>query len=95
MEYEAIYVNFHAPDEKTARSLAEGIFAEGICSTIKLTKNVRLYYPDGDKVDNAETYLITVKSVKRHLDDIEKYILANHPWGTPCIEVIPLVADHC
>lgn len=66
-----------------------------LCGTAKISKTF-LMYPDPKKGATGEdVVLMSLKTTKIKLADIHEYILKNHSWGTPCIEVIPIVTDMC
>ena len=91
----AIYINIHCPTEAEAKKLSAGLLKKKLCGTIKITRNVHLMYVMEEKLEGDDTYLMTIKTTKEHLKDIEAYILENHSWGTPCVEVFPIITDHC
>ena len=91
----AIYINIHCPTVDEAKKLAKGLLEKKLCGTVKITPNVHLLYAVDGKIDDEETALMTTKTTQQHLKDIEAFILGNHSWGTPCIEVFPIITDHC
>ncbi len=95
MTCDAIYMNFHCPTLEEAENFARAFFDRELVSTVKIVKDVELFWNDGKETHGTDTVLVVAKTVTRHQDAIEKYILANHSFGTPCIEVVPLSADHC
>jgi len=91
----AIYINIHFPTQKEAKKLAAALLKKKLCGTIKITPNVHLMYTMDEKLEGGDTVLMTIKTTQQHLKDIEAFILKNHSWGTPCIEVFPIITDHC
>jgi len=91
----AIYINVHFPDMDEAKKLGKKLMEKNLCGTIKMTPKVYLMYNDGEKIEGDDTVLMTIKTTKQNQKDIEGFIYENHSWGTPCIEVLPLIMDHC
>ncbi len=91
----AIYVNIHCPTEDEAKKLSKQLLEKKLCGTVKITTQVNLMYVMDEKLEGEDTSLMTIKTTKRHLQDIQTFILENHSWGTPCIEVMPLIKDVC
>lgn len=61
----------------------------------KSHENVYLMYTNPDGVQGDDVVLITLKTIRKNLADIHEFILKNHSWGTPCIEVVPIISDMC
>ena len=91
----AIYINIHCPTMEEAKKLSKGLLEKKLAGTIKITPKVHLMYVMDEKLDGDDTFLMTIKTTQMHLKDIEAFILENHSWGTPCVEVFPIITDHC
>jgi uncharacterized protein involved in tolerance to divalent cations len=91
----AIYINIHCPTEDEAKELSRQLLEKKLCGTVKITNKVHLMYVMDENLEGEDTALMTIKTTKRHLQDIQSFVLENHSWGTPCIEVVPLIKDVC
>lgn len=91
----AIYINVHCPTEEEAKDLSKRLLEEKLCGTVKITRDVNLMYVMDDKLEEEDTVLMTIKTTKKHLKDIQGFIMENHSWGTPCVEVFPIITDVC
>ncbi len=91
----AIYINIHFPTIEEAQKIGTELLEKKLAGTIKITPNVHLLYKMEDKVDDDITVLMTIKTTQQHLKEIEAYMYEHHSWGTPCIEVFPIINDHC
>ncbi|OGD71050.1 hypothetical protein A3A84_02735 [Candidatus Collierbacteria bacterium RIFCSPLOWO2_01_FULL_50_23] len=90
-----IFVNIPCPSRDEAIKLCGELLKKELCGTAKIHDHVHLMYTDPDGVRGEDVVLITLKTVKKNLTDIHEFILKNHSWGTPCIEVVPIIADMC
>jgi len=95
MDAVAIYINIHFPTEAEAKKLGSEMLKKKLCGTVKITPKVHLLYSIEGKLEGEDTFLMTIKTTKQHLKDIEEFIMDNHSWGTPCVEVFPIITDHC
>lgn len=91
----AIYVNIHCENFDEAKKLSTYLLQNKLAGTIKITSDVYLMSMMDDKVQGDDSVLMTIKTTQMHLKDIEEYIYKNHSWGHPCIEVFPIITDHC
>jgi len=95
MDAVAIYINIHCPTAEEAKKLSTGLLDKQWAGTIKITRDVHLMYVMDGKIEVDDTVLMTIKTTKQHLKNIEEFIMKNHSWGTPCVEVFPIITDHC
>lgn len=91
----AIYINIHCPTVEEAKLLSKAILEKKLAGTIKITPKVHLMYYYEGKFGGDDTALMTIKTTEQHRKDIEAFIYENHSWGTPCVEVFPIINDHC
>lgn len=91
---EAIFVNIPCPTKAEAQQLCKQLLEQDLCATAKIHENVHLMYKDDD-VQSDEIVLITLKTTDAQIEQIHQFIFANHSWGDPCIEVVPILRDLC
>lgn len=94
-DYASIFVSISCPTLEEARKHCEYLVENDLCGTAKISKDTILYFKGEDGVENDGVFLMTLKSTPENLMKIQKYILENHSWGTPCVEVVPVVGDYC
>lgn len=90
-----VYVNIPCPSKDEAVSLSRELIKMDLCGTIKILENVHLMYTDGKEVQGDDVVLMTLKTTKVNLMKIQEFIIKNHSWGDPCIEVVPIILDMC
>jgi len=94
-DYPSVFVQVSCPTLEEARKHCQYMVENQIAGTAKIHEKTHLYYFDGTKVENDEVFLISLKTNKDNLTKIQKYMFENHSWKTPCIEVVPIIADMC
>lgn len=94
-EADPIFVNIPCPKKDEAIKLCSELLKRDLCGTAKIYENVHLMYTDSDGVQGDDVVVMTLKTVRKNLADIHEFILKNHSWGTPCIEVVPIISDMC
>ena len=94
-DYDPIFVNIPVPTREEGKKLCKELLEKDLCGTAKLHDGVHLMYKEDNKVEGEDINLITLKTTRMKLTDIHEFILKNHSWGTPCIEVVPILADMC
>lgn len=93
-ELDPIYINIPCPTLVEAKSLCTQLLEKELCGTAKIYPQVHLMYFK-DKVEGEDVSIINLKTTNQNLPKIHEFILKNHSWGTPCIEVLPLQNDLC
>jgi uncharacterized protein involved in tolerance to divalent cations len=92
---ETIFVNIPCPTKKEAKKLCSGLLKKNLCGTAKIFENTHMMWMEKDKIQGEDVVIMVLKTTSKNLMDIHAFILENHSWGTPCIEVVPLVNDMC
>ena len=94
LDTQPIFINIPCPTRDEAIKLCSSLLDQELCGTAKIHDHVHLMYKD-DGVQGDDIVLMTLKSTRSHLEKIHEFILNNHSWGTPCIEVVPILSDMC
>ncbi len=82
-----------APDEKTARKIAETLIAEKLAACVNILAPMQSVYEwDGTLEQSAEIPFI-VKTTDQVAPAACDRILAAHPYDCPCIAALP-IDDH-
>lgn len=90
-----VFVNIPCPTKAEAVKLCDQLLKKELCGTAKIHENIHLMYTNLGGVQGDDVVLITLKTIRKNLADIHEFILKNHSWGTPCIEVVPIISDMC
>jgi periplasmic divalent cation tolerance protein len=81
-----------APDRKTARHLARAALEANLVACANLVPRIESHYWWHGKLETSAEVLILLKTTRRQLAGLEKLVLAGHPYETPEVIVLPLVA---
>ncbi|CAI1014726.1 MULTISPECIES: divalent cation tolerance protein CutA [Serratia] len=89
---EAIVILCTAPDEATAQDLAARVLGEKLaaCATL-LPGASSLYYWEGKLEQEYEVQML-FKSDRHHQDALLNYLKQHHPYQTPELLVLPVMA---
>jgi uncharacterized protein involved in tolerance to divalent cations len=93
-ELDPIFVNIPCPTKEEGIKLCTEMLKLELCGTAKVQSNVHLMWLDKD-VSSADVVVLSLKTTKVNLSKIHEFILNNHSWKTPCIEVVPILTDMC
>lgn len=81
-----------APDVKTARNLAKRALEARLIACANLVRNVESHYWWKDKTEKSPEVLLLIKTTSNAVADLEKLVLANHPYDTPEFVVVDISA---
>lgn len=81
-----------APDVKTARNLAKRALEARLIACANLVRNVESHYWWKDKIEKSPEVLLLIKTTSNAVADLEKLVLANHPYDTPEFVVVDISA---
>lgn len=81
-----------APDLKTARRLARGIVQNDLAACANLVPRLESHYRWKGRLEKASEVLLILKTTRRRLPALERYILEHHPYETP--EFLVLQPSH-
>jgi periplasmic divalent cation tolerance protein len=89
---EAVVILCTAPDEATAQDLAARVLGEKLAACVTLLPGASsLYYWEGKLEQEYEVQML-FKSERRHQDDLLNYLKQHHPYQTPELLVLPVMA---
>jgi periplasmic divalent cation tolerance protein len=81
-----------APDLKTARRLARAALRRRLAACANLIPGLESHYWWRGKMESAREVLLLFKTRGVHVRNLEKLILAEHPYDTPEFVVLQLTA---
>ena len=83
-----------APDLKTARRLARAALSARLIACANLVPKIESHYWWQGKIQSGSEVLLILKTTRAKLAELEKLILAQHPYDTPEFLVQPLIAGN-
>jgi periplasmic divalent cation tolerance protein len=81
-----------APDLEVARRLARGLVEARLAACVNLVPGLESHYRWQGRVESAAEVLLVIKTAARRVPEIERRLLAEHPYDTPEILRLPLAA---
>ena len=79
-----------APDLKSARRLAQAALKTRLAACANLIPKIESHYWWQGRLERSAEVLVLFKTSARRLPDLEKCILAHHPYDTPEFLVVGL-----
>ena len=83
-----------APDMKVARKLARAALEARLVACANLVPKIESHYWWRGKIERGKETLLLLKTTRARLVDLEKLILAWHPYNTPEFIVLTLDAGN-
>ena len=83
-----------APNRKIARRLAKSALQARAAACANLISGVESHYWWKGRVESGAEVLVIFKTIRRHLRQLEKLVLVNHPYDTPEFVVLPLAGGN-
>jgi periplasmic divalent cation tolerance protein len=78
------------PDRKTARALAKVILKSRQAACVNIVPGIESHYWWQGKIERGKELLLLIKTTTQRLDDLQRCVLANHPYDTPEFVVLPI-----
>ena len=94
-ELDPIFVNIPCPTKEEGVKLCGEMLKLDFCGTAKVQEGVHLMWMEEGKLSSSDVVVLSLKTTKINLAKIHEFILNNHSWKTPCIEVVPILTDMC
>ena len=79
-----------APKLTVARKLARGILKNRLAACANLVPGVESHYWWEGKIYRDAEILMVIKTSRAKLKELEKFVLAEHPYDTPEFLVLPI-----
>ena len=90
MKEKSVIVLVTAPDLKTARKLVRAALKERLIACANLLPKVESHYWWQNKIESATGVILLLKTRQSRLAELEKTIVATHPYETPEFIVVPI-----
>ena len=81
-----------APDQRTARRLAQTALESRLAACVNLIPAVESHYWWKGKLEAGVEILLLIKTTRTRLTELERLILAHHPYNTPEFLAVPLAS---
>ena len=78
------------PDIETGRRLARLALENRAAACVNLVPGLESHYWWEGKMDKSNEALLLIKTTRDRLVELEKQLLANHPYDTPEFVVLPI-----
>jgi periplasmic divalent cation tolerance protein len=78
------------PDLKTARALARVILESRHAACVNIVPGLESHYWWQGKIERGKELLLLIKTTSQRLAELQKCVLANHPYDTPEFVVLPI-----
>lgn len=82
------------PDLPTGRQLAETLLGARLAACVNVIPRLESHYWWQGKLEKSQECLLLIKTTRRLLVELEKTVLANHPYDTPEFVVLSLAAGN-
>lgn len=79
-----------APDMKTARDLAQSALGARLIACANLLPKIESHYRWQGKIEHSAEVLLLFKTTAARLLELEKLVVARHPYDTPEFVVLAL-----
>jgi len=83
-----------APDQRTARGLAQIILESRLAACVNLIPSVESHYWWKGKLEAGMEILMLIKTTREKLARLERLVLKHHPYNTPEFLAVPLAAGN-
>lgn len=80
---DALLVLTTAPDLRTARRLAKAALETRLAACVNLVRDIESHYWWQGRLERSREVLMVFKSTSALASELEKVILAKHPYDTP------------
>lgn len=88
-----VVLTISCPDREVAARLGRELVAERLIACAQLFPIHSIYRWEG-RVQAEDEYLLQAKTTEARLEDIERFVLGNHPYEVPEIIAVPVLGGH-
>ena len=78
------------PGSISAKKIAQDLIAEKLAACVNVVPGVQSYFRWTNKVDNANEYMLVIKTTTEAYDALEKRLKMLHPYELPEIIAVPI-----
>lgn len=77
------YVTF--PDKESALNMANQLIKNKLAGCCNLICNIHSIYSWNNNIENAEEFVLIIKTIEEKKEPLIDFIQTNHPYKIPCI----------
>lgn len=92
MNYIIVYCTL--PNIKSAKELAHKILEEKLAACISIQEKIISLFVWEGKLEEEKESLLFIKTQKSLFDELEQFIVKNHPYDVPEIIALPIIKGH-
>lgn len=81
----AIMVTTTCPDKQSAENIAKALLTHKAAACVQIMPNMTSFYMWDGEIQQDSEYLLLIKTLSSCFSDVEKLILAHHPYDVPQI----------
>jgi periplasmic divalent cation tolerance protein len=82
------------PNEETAAKIAQNLLADRLAACVTRTASCQSMYWWKGQIEKDEEYILFIKTQADRYSELEKRLIAIHPYDVPEVIAIPLVKGH-
>jgi periplasmic divalent cation tolerance protein len=80
------------PNREEGERIAEIVVGEQLAACVNVVGPIRSIYRWEGAICRDEEFLLIIKTIQERYPDLERRILATHPYQTPEVIALPIVA---
>ena len=80
------------PDSAAGEELAKRLIEGGIAACVNISAPVASIYRWDGKIESGREVMLTIKTTAARYADLERAILADHPYELPEVIAVPITA---
>jgi len=94
MEYKNIVVLVTVGSRENAQKIADQLLSEKKAACVNIIPQVDSHFWWHGKIENADEYLLIIKTRAALLDEVEKIVKQIHPYTVPEIIALPIIGGN-
>lgn len=87
---QVLLVQTNLPDIQSAQALAQALVQARLAACVNLLPGVQSVYHWQGKIEHATEVSLQIKTTQRHYAQVERAIIAAHPYDLPEVIAIPV-----
>lgn len=91
MDTKTLIVLCSCPDQESAERIANHLVENRLAACVNISSQVRSVYRWQGEIEQADEYMLSIKTTASSYDELELAILSIHPYELPEIVAIPIV----
>ena len=88
----AIVVLTTMPEVRSARKMADRLVRKKLAACVSVLPGVSSIYHWQDKIEKAQEVQLLIKTSTARWKDLQKFVLAEHPYDLPELVALPVTA---